>query len=175
MRITPRLALVTVLACVTTGSAAATDAGPAPARAEAVAPATVERVHRYYATGPGAEYESDNGGITGVPPLVVRVPAGGRWDAVVEVSFQYRTEGEGPFSTDLGVARSGHRSGPDARPARFALAPAPTPTAATVRYLVPDLASGRRYEVGPGVNSVFADLNRILTRKVLVTVELTRR
>lgn len=148
-------------------------------------PAPVERVHRYYVVGPSAEYEGDSGGIGSVGPVTLRVPEDGERAAVVQVSFEYRTKGRGPFEISVGVGDPTVDPGDDGtggdvtvRPQSLELAPAPRRTATTVRFLVPVLDAGELYEADVGVNSVFAGANGsnvIRTRKMLVTVELTSR
>ena len=148
-------------------------------------PAPVERVHRYYIEGPSADYEFDSGGIGEVRPVTWTVPEDGDQMAVVEVSFEYRTIGRGPFVVSMRVGDPDADPGDDGtggqvavRPDRLELAPAPRRTTTTVRFLVPALEAGQRYEARVGVNSVFpggSARNLIRTRKVLVTVELTPR
>ncbi len=146
-------------------------------------PAPVEHVHRYYIEGPSADYEGDSGGIGGVRPVTWTVPEDGNRMAVVVVSFEYRTIGRGPFFVTTGVGDPDADPGDDGtggqvavRPEQLELAPAPRRTTTTVRFLVPGLEAGERYEARVGVNSVFPGgngHNLIRTRKVLVTVELT--
>jgi len=148
-------------------------------------PAPVERVHRYYVEGPSADYEYDSGGIGEVRPVTWTVPEDGDRLAVVEVSFEYRTIGRGPFVVTMRVGDPDADPGDDGtggqvavRPQQLELSPAPHRTATTVRYLVPALEAGQRYGARVGVNSVFPGgngHNLIRTRKVLVTVELTPR
>lgn len=148
-------------------------------------PAPVEQVHRYYGQGPTAIYEGDSGGIGSIVPLTLQVPSDGDRSAVVEVTFEYRTKGRGPFVADVSVRDPDVDPGDDGqggrvavRPEERALAPAPRRTTATVRFVVPSVAAGGVYATGFGVNSVFPGLrgrNEIRTRKVLVTVELTPR
>ena len=172
MNLRARIVLVALAPLLTCGGLVAVAATRAEQPAEV--PAPVERVHRYYAAGPSAEYSGDSGGLATVAPMRWTVPAGGpTTDGVVEVSFRYRTKGDGPFVIDLGVREDG---GPRAvvRPDELALAPVPGGTSTTVRFLVPDLASGHTYEAFLGVNSVPPDrgVNRIRTSKVLVTVDM---
>ncbi len=149
------------------------------------APASVERVHRYYPAGPSADYSGDSGSLASGPPLTFRVPDVSDLMAVVEVSFEYRTKGTGPFRIGNSVGDPEADPGDDGtggdvtvRPQEFELAPAPRPTTTTVRFVVPVLSAGQRYATEVGVNSVFARDNHdniIRTRKMLVTVELTAR
>jgi len=135
----------------------------------------VERVQRFYLAGPTADYSGDSGGIGTVAPLVWTQSSDEPATAVVELSFQYRTRGQGPFVVDLGVREvDGKRT--VVRPEELTLAPAPEGSTTTVRFLVPHLASGRTYEAQIGVNSVFPakGVNRIGTRKVVLTVESSR-
>ena len=137
-------------------------------------PTPVDRVQRYYGTGPYAEYSGDSGGLGQVRPLRFVVPEGPTKTAVIEVSFQYRTKGVGPFVVTGGIEQVG---GGDlvSRPDELALAPAARPDSTTVRYLTRGVEGGHTYRVFVGVNSGFParGVNRILTRRMLVTVELT--
>lgn len=141
---------------------------------QAAVPTSVQRVVRYYAEGPSADYDGDAGSIGTVGPVVLTVSGEAVSTGVVEVSFQYRTRGPGPFVVNLGVREV---DGPRAtvRPDELTLAPAVDGASTTVRFLVPALAGGSTYEVHLGVNSVFRGrgVNRVSTRKVLVTVELS--
>jgi len=130
-------------------------------------PQPVQSAHRYWASGPSATYGSDYGGLGVVRPLRVAVPEGS-YDAVVTVSFDYRTHGPGPIRADLDLGRVAAR--PDSHPL-----PEADGAPATVRFLVEDLAGGRTYDVAPVVNSTTRPFgeNRITTRRVLVTVDLT--
>lgn len=138
-------------------------------------PVPVQRVQRYYGTGPSADYSGDSGGIGQVRPLRFAVPEGATSTGVVEVSFQYRTKGKGPFVVHAGLEQVG---GGDlvSRPDELALAPAPEPTSTTVRFLTPDIEGGHTYRVFVGVNSFFTSAgagNHISTRRMVVTVELS--
>jgi hypothetical protein len=135
-------------------------------------PAQVERVHRFYRTGPSAEYHGDAGGIGQVRPLRFETTGGAPRVAVAEASFGYRTRGAGPFVVTL---RIGEVDGPQVtvRPEELELAPAPDGAATTVRFLAPELAAGATYEAHLGVNSVFARRNTIHTRGVVLTIELS--
>lgn len=139
-------------------------------------PADVDRVHRYYGLGPRAAYTVDSGSIALVAPLVFRLPGESTRVAVAEASFRYRTRGDGPFTVDLGVRRVGGKRA-TVRPEEFILPPAPDGDVTTVRFLVPRLDGGRRYQADVGVNTVVPDsgVNSIRTRKMLVTVELSPR
>ena len=66
-------------------------------------PAQVERVHRYYRTGPSAEYHGDSGAIGQVRPLRFETTGGTPKVAVAEASFGYRTRGAGPFVVTISV------------------------------------------------------------------------
>ncbi|WP_395658633.1 hypothetical protein [Nocardioides sp.] len=159
--------LVLVLALVL--GVAATAAGAVALRARAPQePQPVQSAHRAWAAGPSATYEGDSGGIGVVRPLRVAVPDG-TYDAVVTVSFDYRTRGPGPYETGLDLDRA------DAVPDSHALPGAASSTPTTVRYLLADLEGGRTYAVAPAVNSTSPahGTNRIATRHVLVTVDLT--
>lgn len=136
-------------------------------------PAPVERVEQFYPAGPSAEYGGDSGSIGAVDPVVWQAAADTAQTAVIEVSFQYRTVGPGPFVVYVGVHQvSGARA--VSQPGELSLAPAPDSTATTVRFLVPDLAAGPTYKAYVGVNSSTAGgHNKIVTRKMLVTVELS--
>ncbi len=135
-------------------------------------PTSVQRVQRFYSDGPHAYYEDDVGNLGGVPALEWVTPGDGTAAAVIEISFQYRTRGQGPFYLTFGVREVG---GPPVtvRPTKFSLAPAAGRQTATVRFLAPDLESGQAYAASVGVNSVavVGSVNRVDTRKVLMTVE----
>ena len=136
-------------------------------------PSPVERVQRYYPSGPSAVYGSDFGGIGGIDPLRFGLPGGGRQAGVVEASFGYRTHGQGPFYATLDVRDAAdHRVG--VRPGRVVLARAPGGTSTTVRFLARGLDGGERYRADFGVNSVAppSGTNRVTTRTVVLTVEL---
>lgn len=136
--------------------------------------APVDRAHRYYLVGPGADYDGDSGGIGQVEPLAFEVPGEGPHVGVVEVSFEYRTEGAGPFVVTLGL-EDGDGHDVTVRPERLSLAKASHRGSTTVRFLAPGLDGGATYKAYVGVNSVFSGgpPNVIRTRKVLVTVELS--
>ncbi|NYJ00437.1 hypothetical protein HNR19_001135 [Nocardioides thalensis] len=141
-------------------------------------PATVQRVAQFYPVGPSAEYHGDSGSLGGPDPLVWRSPGEGDRAAVIEVSFQYRTKGEGPFVVSAGIGyEDGTENGYDAvvRPGELRLAPAPDGASATVRFFAPSVAGDRTHETHVGVNSVFPGrgTNLVATRKMLVTIELT--
>ena len=136
-------------------------------------PSPVQRVQRYYLEGPSAVYSGDAGGIGEVSPIVVSLPDGGDRSAVVTMSFAYRTHGDGPFITTLGVKHAGAKVA--VQPSRLTLAPAPTTDTATVRALVPGLAPNETYKFFIGVNSVFGGPggNAIRTHKVVVTIDVS--
>lgn len=151
-------------------SAAPTTADPTPA--------AVERAHGYLREGPGATYGTDYIGVSEVDPVVVAVPDGaGRYDAVVTVSFAYRTKGPGSFSAELGVSETGASGrGLTVRPGTLPLESARRGTA-TLRFLVSGLEAGTSYDLLPGVGSTLARRgeNVVRTTRVLVTAELTPR
>ncbi|WP_182525023.1 hypothetical protein [Nocardioides dongkuii] len=151
--------------------------GPAPTTADPT-PAAVERAHGYLREGPAATYGSDYGAIAEVDPVVVEVPdEAGRYDAVVTVSFAYRTKGPGPFAAAVAVREAGTSGdGLTVRPGTLPLAPARRGTA-TLRFLVGGLTAGTSYDVLPSVSSTSAGRwrNVVRTTKVLVTVDLTPR
>ncbi len=136
--------------------------------------APVDRAHRYYLEGPTAEYDGDAGAIGQVDPLAFEVPGEGPHVGVIEVSFEYRTEGAGPFVATLGIGDSDDHD-VTVRPERLSLAKAPDRATATVRFLAPVLDGGATYKAYVGVNSAFPSgpPNVIRTRKVLVTVEMS--
>jgi len=159
-----RLSVVALVATLLLGTAVAAVALRANPPRD---PQPVQSAHRYWASGPSATYGSDYGALGVVRPLRVAVPEG-TYDAVVTVSFDYRTHGPGPFLADLDLPRVATR--PDSHPL-----PAADGAPATVRFLVEDLAGGRTYDFAPVVNSTTRPFggNRITTRRVLVTVDLT--
>ena len=144
-------------------------------------PEGVLRVERFYAKGPSASYEGDAGGLGGVPPLTVSVPTTGeRWDAVVNVTFQYTATGKGPWITGVDVSPAAGGTSVAVKPKKYSLGGtgAGRPDSATVRYLVRDLRAGRDYLVSPQVNSFFVGptgRSKISSSKVVLTVELTPR
>lgn len=167
-----RLIPVVALAVAGLGGFVASEATQAADRVKA--PSGVERVHRFHPVGPSAEYEGDSGGIGVVNPLRFEVADEGARTAVLEISFRYRTRGPGPFVIRAGLEQVG---GPDltSLPNELGLPPAPEGDTAAVRFLVRDVAAGQRYDAEVGVNSVFPGrgTNRITTRKMLLTVELS--
>ena len=166
-----RLAALSVLALATAAGFSASQAvadGPAPS-----VPAPVERVEQYYVTGPSADYAVDTGAIGTVDPVVWDLPGDAARSAVVEASFQYRTIGAGPFVVTLRVHQVGGET-PAVEPAQLTLAPAPDGDTTSVRFLVPDVPGGHTYKAFVSVNShPTPGHNRIATRKLLVTVELS--
>lgn len=137
-------------------------------------PAPVERVQRFHAVGPSAEYSGDTGGIGSVRPLIFDVGGDVEQTAVVEVSFRYRTRGDGPFTAGI-TLRGADDSRPLVRPSEVELGPAPDGDWTTLRFLAPAIDPGSSYRTYFEVNSVFAGRgsNVIKTAKVLVTVELS--
>ena len=170
---TPRrlvLGLVVLLLLGSGGFAAASVlAKRAPQR-----PAPVESVHKYYRAGPSARYEYDNGGIGVVRPLRFKVTQHRTQVGVVELSFRYRTKGDGPFTLSVGVAPTGERHGVLVRPHEVELPPAPGGSPSVVRFLVPALEPGVAYAARPMVNSVFSDsgTNEIVLHQALLTIDL---
>jgi hypothetical protein len=166
-----RLVVLSALAVATLAGFSASQAvadDPTPS-----VPAPVERVEQYYAVGPSAEYGGDSGAIGVVPPMVWEVPGDAGATGVIEVSFQYRTVGSGPFVVSLGVRQVGGAR-VVSQPDQLTLAPAPDSGATTVRFLVPDLAAGQAYKAFVGVNSSAAGgHNKVTTRKMLVTAEVS--
>ena len=136
---------------------------------------SVDRVQRFYTVGPWAEY-TDFGQIGAVTPLRWETSGLATQTGVVEVSFQYRTRGRGPFVVTFTVREVGG-PGTTIRPGAFTIAPASKRAVTSVRFVVPQLSSGHTYEGEVGVNSVPPDggvgINKITTSKAVVTVELT--
>lgn len=166
-----RLVLLFVLLLATVAGFTASQAladNPTPA-----VPSPVERVEAFYAIGPSADYAVDTGAIGTVDPVVWDLPGDAARSAVVEASFQYRTIGAGPFVVTLRVHQVGGET-PAVEPAQLTLAPAPDGDSTSVRFLVPDLPGGHTYKAFVSVNSHPTPAhNRIATRKLLVTVELS--
>ena len=137
-------------------------------------PSPVERVDRYYRTGPSAVYSGDSGGIGQVSPLEFQAPGAASRTGVVEASFSYRTRGQGPFVVSVRVGEVGGDR-VTVRPGELPLAPAPQGGSTTVRFLAPGLVDGTTYEAYVGVNSVFPGprgTNAVRTRHVVLTVDL---
>jgi hypothetical protein len=170
MSIRRRVVSVLVLVLVGSGGFVAAQAF-APAVRE---PGPVERVQRYYGTGPSAVYDGDSGGIGQVAPLQFLAPGAATRTGVVEASFSYRTRGPGPFVVTVRVGEVGGDR-VTVRPGDLPLSPAPHGASTTVRFLAPALADGTTYEAALGVNSVFAGpraTNAVHTRHVVLTVDL---
>ena len=157
------LAVLAVLVLGTAAAAYALRAGPVPQ--------SVQREHRFWADGPTVSYGSNYGSISAVHPLFVEVPADAEaYDAVVTVSFEYRTSGRAPFTMSAGA------QGVDERPGRRPLPAREQWTSATMQFLLPSLEAGKRYRFSPGPSATPASgagENRIYTRRVLMTVDLT--
>ena len=62
----------------------------------------------------------------------------------------------------------------DLQPREVTLAPSPSGTSTTVRFLAPEVTGGDTYKASVGVNAVPSGHGptRITTRKMLVTVDL---
>lgn len=167
-----RLLPVLALTVLVTGTGVA--AGVGLAGSQSTRPQPVTRLTGYFKVGPSAEYEGDAGGIGGVDPIRVQVPSG-TYDAVVTISFDYRTSGDAPFVAGVLV-----RVGPGLYgkvmkgvPDDVRLRPAPRGASGTGRFLIRGLKGGV-YNIEPTVNSGFTDQpNKIVARRVLVTIDLT--
>lgn len=71
-------------------------------------PQPVTRAAIFYGSGPSASYSGDVGGIGEVASLQLGTPAdAAAYDAVVEVSYDARTRGPGPFVLELTVDTGG--------------------------------------------------------------------
>lgn len=148
-------------------------------------PQPVTRAEIFYGTGPSALYSGDTGGIGEVAPLRVSTPSGAAaYDAVVEVSYDARTRGPGPFVLGISVdtGATGDDGGPDdptaddlrTRPTGPVAVDPDTDGPATARWLVRGLEPGTTYDVTPAANSSSRGrgTNAVRLRDVLVTVEL---
>jgi hypothetical protein len=164
-----RLALASITLALVAGGGVAVGAAVAGSK-----PSPVTRVSTYAASGPSAQYDFDAGSIKEGVPISVAVPPGAH-DAVVTVSFEYRTKGVGPFTASVYAPFDAPTF--TARPSEVRLAPAAAPgTVTTARFGIRGLSGGRTYQFVFGVNSVFDDgVNNIFTRRVVTTVDLTRR
>src|SRR6476619_2275952 len=105
---TTRQRIALLIAVIVVGSSGLLAAAGLAAGGPVRTPAPVDRVQRFYAVGPSAEYESDFGSIGVVDPLHWTVPDDMARTAVVEVSVQYSTKGHGPFVMTMDV-RDAHR------------------------------------------------------------------
>lgn len=146
-------------------------------------PQPVTRAAIFYGSGPSASYSGDVGGIGEVASLQLGTPAdAAAYDAVVEVSYDARTRGPGPFVLELTVDTGGADGQDDpttddlrTRPAGPATIDPRADGPATARWLVRGLDPGTTYRVTPSVSSSAPrrGTNAVRLRDTLVSVELT--
>jgi hypothetical protein len=137
------------------------------------------RSTRYWDVGPYAEYNFDSGGLGGVPALRLTFPATGNYDAVVTLSFDYRTSPpHDRFYGSIGV-REGAEFGPIVRatPNERPLRASTVRSSVTLTFRLTGLTGGTEYWFGPSVNVSHRDADQkasIDTKRVLMVVDATQ-
>ncbi|GAB3286256.1 hypothetical protein GCM10027456_82150 [Kineosporia babensis] len=153
-------------------------------RTSTTALASVQQTTRTYAHGPTADVETgpmDGVGMYGkVDPFPVTVPTdAAAYDALVTITFRYRTKGRGPFTLDLSAGTRADAHDLTTRPSvPWPLAPSTATDSSSVQFVVPALKAGKTYFFAPtadtgtprGVGS-----SRLSTSGVVLTVQLTPR
>ncbi|GAB6897010.1 hypothetical protein [Kineosporia succinea] len=146
--------------------------------------ASVRQITRTYAQGPEVMEERGPmdaiGGVGGVDPLPVTVPRdASAYDALVTVTFRYRTTGHGPFWVDLFAGIRERGPGLTTRPSTpWPLAPTAAVESSSVQFVVPALKAAQTYYFAPTAGTRLpraSGTNRLSTNNVVLTVQLTPR
>ncbi len=120
------------------------------------------------------------GGGGSIDRLPVTVPGdASAYDALVTVTFRYRTTGKGRYTLGLIASTDVRRNELTRRPATpWPLAASAVTTSSTVQFVVPALEAAQTYYFAPTASTsplTPSHSSRIATNNIVMTIQLTPR